>query len=169
MTSQSSSAINTPEMNNYIICYICNQTIPREKFLYHYEDCKSSYLISEKATYYPLNEPSNMNELIEIISNNNLTNPETIININTQFQNLYEKMKQNFKEEESLKSMTPNYFLEYQKENRFRKYSMEEYKIEKTEAFKKLFLYKRTKLASLKLKKITEEELENLKKFTINI
>ena len=46
---------------------------------------------------------------------------------------------------------------------------MEEYKIEKTEAFKKLFLYKRTKLASLKLKKITEEELENLKKFTINI
>jgi len=42
---------------------------------------------------------------------------------------------------------------------------MEEYK---TETYKKLFLHKRTRLASLKLKKITEEELENIKKFTIN-
>ena len=168
MTSQSSSAINTPEMNNYIICYICNQTILREKFLYHYEDCKSSYLLSEKATYYPLNEPSNMNELIEIISNN-LVISETILNINKQFQNLYEEMRKTFKEEESHKSITPNEFFQEQKEKRFRKYSMEDYKIEKTETYKKLFLYKRTKLTSLKLKKITEEELENIKKFTINI
>ena len=166
MTSQSSSAISTPEINNYIICYICNQKISRKIFLYHYQECKSSYLLSEKAKIYPLNEPSNINELIEIISNTNLIIPETIFKINT-FENLNEEKSKNIIEENP-KSITPNEFLQNQKENRFRKYSMEEYKIEKTETYKKLFLYRRARLASLKLKKITEEELENTKKFTIN-
>lgn len=168
MNSESPSTISTPETKNCIICYICNEKIPRENFSLHYEDCKSDYIISEKSKYYPLKEPLNINEIIEKISNSNLNDPNMINDINHQFIDLHKKMKNNFINEYN-KSITPNEVSHYQKEEcNYRKYSMDECKTENTHIYKKMFLSKRIRRASLNLKKITEEELKNTRKFSMN-
>ena len=69
MTSESSSAISTPEIISSINCYICKTKIKNENFHNHYNKCKLDYLNSEKSKYYPLKEPSNINDLLNIISN----------------------------------------------------------------------------------------------------
>ena len=122
----------------------------------------------QKSKYYPLKEPLNINEIIEKISNSNLNDPNMINDINHQFIDLHKKMKNNFINEYN-KSITPNEVSHYQKEEcNYRKYSMDECKTENTHIYKKMFLSKRIRRASLNLKKITEEELKNTRKFSMN-
>ncbi len=160
MSSESSSAISTPEIISYIICYICKLKIKRENFNNHYNNCKCEYLKSEKSKYYPLKEPNNMNELIEIILNSN--NSITLNQINEQFILLHNKMKLLYCEE-SKKSMTPNEFFQVHKQRVLKRHSFNPEHIN----IKQLFSVKKIKSASLELKKVTKDEVEDMKKFSI--
>lgn len=168
MSSESSSVMSTPEIPSRTKCFICDYKIKNEIFSNHYNKCKENYLKTEKSKYYPLKEPLNINEIIEKISNSNLNDPNMINDINHQFIDLHKKMKNNFINEYN-KSITPNEVSHYQKEEcNYRKYSMDECKTENTHIYKKMFLSKRIRRASLNLKKITEEELKNTRKFSMN-
>ena len=93
MTSESSSAISTPEIISSINCYICKTKIKNENFHNHYNKCKLDYLNSEKSKYYPLKEPSNINDLLNIISNYKNRDIRILNDKNEQFLNLHEEMK----------------------------------------------------------------------------
>ncbi len=168
MNSESSSTISSPESQNYIICYICLEKILREKFKLHYEQCKTNYLESEQSKYYPLNEPENINELMEIISNPNLNLSDNISNINFIFKTLHDNMKTIYIKE-SKKTMSPSEYYEYQKKMRFKKLSNDRYEDKNNNENKKKNSKKRTRFASFELKNITENELKNSRKFSINI
>ena len=127
MNSESSSTISSPESQNYIICYICLEKILREKFKLHYEQCKTNYLESEQSKYYPLNEPENINELMEIISNPNLNLSDNISNINFIFKTLHDNMKTIYIKE-SKKTMSPSEYYEYQKKCVLKNYQMTDMK-----------------------------------------
>ena len=108
MSSESSSTISTPEVISYIICYICQIKIKRENFYNHYNNCKCEYLKSEKSKYYPLKEPNNMNELIDIILNSN--NSITLKEINENFILLHNEMKLLYCEESKKSMLLMNFF-----------------------------------------------------------
>jgi len=127
MNSESSSTISSPESQNYIICYICLEKILREKFKLHYEQCKTNCLESEQSKYYPLNEPENINELMEIISNPNLNLSDNISNINFIFKTLHDNMKTIYIKE-SKKTMSPSEYYEYQKKCVLKNYQMTDMK-----------------------------------------
>ncbi len=167
MNSESSSTKSSPETQNYIICYICLEHILREKFIFHYEQCKTNYLESEQSKYYPINEPENINELMKIISNNNSNFSENISNINYIFKTLHDNMKTIYIKE-SKKSMSPSEYYEYQKEIRFKKLLNDEYEKNNNDDNNKKSSKKRTRFISFELKNITEDELKNAKKFSIN-
>ena len=169
MNSESSSTKSSPETQNYIICYICLEKILREKFKIHYEKCKKKYLESEQSKYYPLNELENINELIKIISNDNINYSDNISNINFIFKTLHNNMKKIYIKE-CRKSMSPSEYFEYQKKKiRFTKLSNNEYNIENNNENKNDNSKKRIRFTSLELKKITNDELKNTRKFSNNI
>ena len=160
MSSESSSTISTPEVISYIICYICQIKIKRENFYNHYNNCKCEYLKSEKSKYYPLIEPNNMNELIDIILNSN--NSITLKEINENFILLHNEMKLLYCEE-SKKSMTPNEFFQVHKQRFLKRHSFNPEHIN----IKHLFSIKKIKSTSLELKKVTKNEVGDMKKFSI--
>ena len=122
MNSESSSAISTPEIISYINCYICKSKIKNENFHHHYNKCKLDYLNSEKSKYYPLKEPNNINELLDIISNYQSTESKILKEINEQFLDLHEEMNLIYSEKIK-KSMTPNEYFKIHKENFLRRFS----------------------------------------------
>ena len=160
MSSESSSTISTPEVISYIICYICQIKIKRENFYNHYNNCKCEYLKSEKSKYYPFKEPNNMDELIDIILNSN--NSITLKEINENFILLHNEMKLLYCEE-SKKSMTPNEFFQVHKQRFLKRHSFNPEHIN----IKHLFSIKKIKSTSLELKKVTKNEVGDMKKFSI--
>jgi hypothetical protein len=160
MSSESSSTISTPEIVSYIFCYICKIKIKRENFDNHYNSCKCDYLKSEKSKYYPLKEPNNMDELIDIILNSN--NSITLNEINQKFISLHNEMKLLYCEE-SKRSMTPNEYFQAHKQRVLKRHSFNPEQIK----IKHLFSIKKIKSTSLELKKVTKDEVEDMKKFSI--
>ena len=148
MSSESSSTISTPEIVSYIFCYICKIKIKRENFDNHYNSCKCDYLKSEKSKYYPLKEPNNMDELIDIILNSN--------------NSIHNEMKLLYCEE-SKRSMTPNEYFQAHKQRVLKRHSFNPEQIK----IKHLFSIKKIKSTSLELKKVTKDEVEDMKKFSI--
>ena len=93
MSSESSSVMSTPEIPSRTKCFICDYKIKNEIFSNHYNKCKENYLKTEKSKYYPLKEPSNINDLLNIISNYKKSDSKILNEINEQFLNLHEEMK----------------------------------------------------------------------------
>ena len=168
MNSESSSEMSTPEMISYINCYICKSKIKNENFHRHYNKCKLEYLNSEKSKYYPLKEPNNINELINIISNYQTSEPRILNEINKQFLNLHEEMNL-FYSEKIKKSMTPNEYFKIHKENFLRRFSYNNDNSKIKHFFSVEKIKFKIKLTYLELKKIKKDEIENMRTFSINI
>ena len=160
MSSESSSVMSTPEIPSRTKCFICDYKIKNEIFSNHYNKCKENYLKTEKSKYYPLKEPNNMDELIDIILNSN--NSITLNEINQKFISLHNEMKLLYCEE-SKRSMTPNEYFQAHKQRVLKRHSFNPEQIK----IKHLFSIKKIKSTSLELKKVTKDEVEDMKKFSI--
>lgn len=163
MNSESSSEMSTPEMISYINCYICNSKIKNENFHHHYNKCKLEYLNSEKSKYYPLKEPDNINELLDTISNYEMSSYRVLNEINENFTKLHKEMTLLYSEENK-KSMTPKEFFKIHHEKFIRRYS---YNLENSR-INFFYSLQKIKSTSLELKNIIKKEIENSRRFSIN-
>ena len=129
----------------------------------HYEDCKSDYIISEKSKYYPLKEPDNINELLDTISNYEMSSYRVLNEINENFTKLHKEMTLLYCEENK-KSMTPKEFFKIHHEKFIRRYS---YNLENSR-INFFYSLQKIKSTSLELKNIIKKEIENSRRFSIN-
>ena len=163
MSSESSSVMSTPEIPSRTKCFSYDYKIKNEIFSNHYNKCKENYLKTEKSKYYPLKEPDNINELLDTISNYEMSSYRVLNEINENFTKLHKEMTLLYSEENK-KSMTPKEFFKIHHEKFIRRYS---YNLENSRI--NFFYYlQKIKSTALELKNIIKKEIENSRRFSIN-